>query len=192
MEVAVQRVLLILTHQTPEALRLPLAILLKGAVKIQVHITMAPLVVLVEELVEQLTPFPQKMQPMAAPTVPAEETHTTIILLVALDKAPLHASLASLPVSFMPAEVAAVLHTIDKDRVLEALAAKAVEEMAEVALESQPPGRKIRALAEAAALLMLMHKGTKKALLAALASCAYGCIRKRNNKLKGERLCTTL
>lgn len=27
---------------------------------------------------------------------------------------------------------------------------------------------------------------------AAAASCASGCIRKRNNKLKGERLCTTL
>nr|DAH22358.1 MAG TPA: hypothetical protein [Caudoviricetes sp.] len=27
---------------------------------------------------------------------------------------------------------------------------------------------------------------------AAPASCASGCTRKRNNKLKGERLCTTL
>lgn len=184
--------LLILTRQTQEAIRLPLAILLKEAVKIQVHITMVVLVVLVEELVEQLTPFPQKMQPMAAPTVPAVETHTTIILLVALDKAPLLVSLANLPVSFMPAEVVAALHTIDKDKAPRVLGAKAVEEMAEVALEGQPPGRKIRALVEEAVLLMLMHKGTKKVLPAALASCASGCTRKRNNKLKGERLCTTL
>lgn len=28
--------------------------------------------------------------------------------------------------------------------------------------------------------------------LAVLVSCASGCTRKRNNKLKGERLCTTL
>ena len=28
--------------------------------------------------------------------------------------------------------------------------------------------------------------------LAVLASCASACTRKRNNKLKGERLCTTL
>ena len=27
--------------------------------------------------------------------------------------------------------------------------------------------------------------------LVALASCAFACIRKRNDKLKGERLCTT-
>ena len=178
--------LLILTRQIQEALRLHLAILLKEAVEIQVHITMAALVVLVEELVEQLTPFPQKMQPMAAPTVPAVETHTTIILLVALDKAPLHASLARLPVSFMPVEVAVVLHTIETDKVPQVLGVKAVEEMAEVALEGQPLGRKIRVLVEEAVLLMLMHKGTKKVLLAARVSYASGYTRKRNNKLKGE------
>lgn len=184
--------LLILTHQTPEALRLLLAALLKAAVGIQVHITMAALVALVEELVEQLTRRLQKMQLMVAPTAPAEETHITIIPQEVLDKALLHESLARLPVSFMPVEVAVVLHTIETDKVPQVLGVKAVEEMAEVALEGQPLGRKIRVLVEEAVLLMLMHKGTKKALLAALASCVSACTRKRNNKLKGERLCTTL
>ena len=56
------------------------------------------------------------------------------------------------------------------------------------------PGRPIPA-AEAAAELVIMIQpvvGSCKAELVARASCASGCIRKRNNKLKGERLCTTL
>lgn len=184
--------LLILTHQTPEALRLLLAALLKAAVGIQVHITMAALVALVEELVEQLTRRLQKMQLMVAPTAPAEETHITIIPQEVLDKALLHESLARLPVSFMPAEVAVALHTIGTAKVPQVLGAKAEEEMVEVSLERQPLVRKIRALAEGAVLLMIRPKGAQKVLPAAPASCASGCTRKRNDKLKGERLCTTL
>lgn len=56
------------------------------------------------------------------------------------------------------------------------------------------PGRPIPA-AEAAAELVIMIQpvvGSCKAELVARASCASACTRKRNNKLKGERLCTTL
>lgn len=113
-----------------------------------------------------------------------------IPIIPALVKAPLRGSLVNLPGNFMPVEV--VVEAFIKIKPME-LAVLAVEVAAEVRgmgcslLLAKQTQEAVEA-AEVAA-----HKGlTAMEQTAALASCASGCTRKRNNKLKGERLCTTL
>lgn len=107
-------------------------------------------------------------------------------------KAQPHASLTRQPGNCMQA--AAVAGNAEVEPVL-VLAEKVVAAMGVWPLiQLLIPGRPIPA-AEAAAELVIMIQpvvGSCKAELVARASCASGCTRKRNNKLKGERLCTTL
>lgn len=107
-------------------------------------------------------------------------------------KAQPHASLTRQPGNCMQA--AAVAGNAEVEPVL-VLAEKVVAAMGVWPLmQLLIPGRPIPA-AEAAADLVIMIQpvvGSCKAELVARASCASGCTRKRNNKLKGEGLCTTL
>lgn len=108
------------------------------------------------------------------------------------DKAQPHASLTRQPGNCMQA--AAVAGNAEVEPVL-VLAEKVVAAMGVWPLiQLLIPGRPIPA-AEAAAELVIMIQpvvGSCKEELAVLASCVSGYTRKRNNKLKGERLCTTL
>lgn len=107
-------------------------------------------------------------------------------------KAQPHASLTRQPGNCMQA--AAVAGNAEVEPVL-VLAEKVVAAMGVWPLtQLLIPGRPIPA-AEAAAELVIMIQpvvGSCKAELVARASCVSACTRKRNNKLKGERLCTTL
>ena len=107
-------------------------------------------------------------------------------------KAQPHASLTRQPGNCMQA--AAVAGNAEVEPVL-VLAEKVVAAMGVWPLiQLLIPGRPIPA-AEAAAEAVIMIQpvvGSCKAEPAVLASCVSACTRKRNNKLKGERLCTTL
>lgn len=106
-------------------------------------------------------------------------------------KAQPHASLTRQPGNCMQA--AAVAGNAEVEPML-VLAEKVVAAMGVWPLiQLLIPGRPIPA-AEAEAVLVIMIQpvvGSCKAELAAPASCASGCTKKRNNKLKGERLWTT-
>ena len=121
-----------------------------------------------------------------------------ILQAMARVKAPLHESLASPPVNFIlvvgegepPARMLCPVQSI-----LEAKAGVEMEDTHMIRENTEmlnPEPRTLAVVAVAALDALILLPSHNTALLAALASCASGCTRKRNNKLKGERLCTTL
>ena len=122
------------------------------------------------------------MRVTAEVTEQMEVTAAEGVCAAELDKELLPASLAKLPVNCT----------------LEAVAEDVGHGMGPKVIAGQR-GMKLLVLEEAmmhplqteAAAVAVVTQG-QLAEPVALASCASGCTRKRNNKLKGERLCTTL
>lgn len=112
-----------------------------------------------------------------------------IPIIPALDKAPLRGSLANLPGNFIPVEAVAEAFIKIKPMELAVLAAEVAAEVRGLGC-SLLLAKQTQEAAEAAAVAA--NKGLPAMeQTAAAASCASGCIRNHNNKLKGERLCTT-
>ena len=104
------------------------------------------------------------------------------------DKALPRENLAKQPASCMPAAVAAARENTETLELRE-LAVKGAAQKVILQLTLLPI---LAAAVVAGKDLLVVPAPAVKELLAAAVSCVSVCTRKRNNKLKGERLCTTL
>lgn len=136
----------------------------------------------------EAAPRPAPLVALAVVMVAMVKLHTAPAEPV---KAQPHASLTRQPGNCMQA--AAVAGNAEVEPVLELAVQVVVAVGGQTLKQLLIPGRLIPAEAAAAELVIIPKAlGSCRAEPVAAASCVSACTRKRNNKLKGERLCTTL